>query len=73
MWRYYIDFNPRNGKASDWEYIFDKQLYKRRFVIESTNAWLGAFKTLLIRFDTKDLHWRNWHLITFCSIFLKKL
>ena len=68
-----IDFNPRNGKVSDRDYIFDQQLYKRRFVIERTNAWIDAFKALLIRFDTKDLHWRCWHLIAFCCILIRKL
>jgi len=68
-----IDFNPRNGKISEREYIFDNTLYKRRFVIERTNAWIDAFKTLLVRFDTKDLHWRSWHLIAFCAILLRKL
>ncbi len=64
-----IDFNPRNGKASNREYIFDDQLYKRRFVIERTNAWIDAFKTLMVRFDIK----RNWHLIAFFAILIRKL
>jgi transposase len=64
-----IDSNQRNGKQQ--EQIFDDLLYKCRFVIERTNAWLDAFKTLLVRFETKQLHWRTLHLIAFAVILLR--
>jgi transposase len=64
-----IDSNQRNGKQE--EHIFDDLLYKCRFVIERTNAWLDAFKALLIRFETKQLHWRALHLIAFAVILLR--
>lgn len=48
--------NPRNGSGAD--YLFDEMLYQCRFVIERTNAWLDAFKALLVRFETKQNHWR---------------
>lgn len=48
-----IDFNRRNGNISEGEEILDKQLYKRRFVIERMNAWINGFKALLIRYETK--------------------
>ena len=41
-----IDFNKRNGNISDREEILDKELYKRRFVIERMNAWIDGFKAL---------------------------
>ena len=64
-----IDSNQRNGKKQ--QHIFDDLLYKRRFVIERTNAWLDAFKSLLVRFETKPLHWRALHLIAFVVILLR--
>ena len=68
-----IDFNKRNGNVSDREEIFDEKLYKRRFVIERMNAWIDGFKALLIRYETKEKHWRDWHLLAFCCILIRKL
>ena len=66
-----IDQNKRNGKAG--EYFFDPLLYKYRFVIERTNAWLDAFKALLIRFETNEIHWKALNLMAFCIILLRQL
>lgn len=68
-----IDFNKRNGNISDREEILDRELYKRRFVIERMNAWIDGFKSLLVRYEKKESHWRNLHLIPFCSILIRKL
>ncbi|MGC4130064.1 MAG: IS5 family transposase [Bergeyella sp.] len=68
-----IDFNKRNGNISDREEILDKELYKRRFVIERMNAWIDGFKALLIRYETKTQHWRHLHIIAFCCILIRKL
>lgn len=65
-----IDENKRNGN-SHRDIIMDDLLYLNRFVIERTNAWLDAFKTLLVRFDTSDLHWRAWHFIAFALILIR--
>ena len=32
----------------------DDELYKERFSVERTNAWIDAFKALLVRFETKS-------------------
>jgi len=45
-----IDRNKRNGNVSESKTVFDEMLYQIRFVIERTNAWLDAFKAILIRF-----------------------
>lgn len=68
-----IDFNKRNGNISDREEILDKELYKRRFVIERMNAWIDGFKALLICYETKEKHWRCLHLLAFCCILIRKL
>ncbi len=41
-----IDQNKRNG--SEHGHLFDELLYKCRFVVERTNAWLDAFKAILV-------------------------
>lgn len=66
-----IPANQRNGKES--EFIFDELLYECRFVIERTNAWLDAFKALLVRFETNKTHWKALNLLAFCVILLRQL
>jgi len=43
-----IDHNKRNNRER--VHLFDELLYTRRFVIERTNAWLDAYKAILVRF-----------------------
>ncbi len=50
--------------------IFDPVLYDNRFVIERSNAWLDSFKNLLVRFDTNDDSWLNWHYLAFIVLLL---
>jgi hypothetical protein len=49
-----IDVNKRNAKDTDHEYLLDHHLYKDRFSVERTNAWIDAFKILLVRFETRS-------------------
>ena len=67
-----IDFNKRNSKNTDFEYLLDEQLYKERFSVERTNAWLDAFKTLLTRFETTVINWVSFHYLAFALILLRK-
>lgn len=66
-----IDQNWRNGMTND--YLFDELLYECRFVVERTNAWLDAFKAILVRFETNSLHWKALNLLAFTVILLRKL
>lgn len=66
-----IDQNKRNGK-NDVSF-FDELLYKQRFVIERTNAWLDAFKAILVRFETKKSQWLALNIIAFIIILLRQL
>jgi len=66
-----IDNNNRNGKND--ASLLDELLYKKRFVIERTNAWLDAFKAILVRFETKKSHWKALNIIAFCIILLRQL
>ena len=64
-----IDNNKRKDEAS----FKDDLLYQNRFVIERTNAWLDAFKAILVRFETKKSHWKSLNIIAFCVILLRQL
>lgn len=45
-----VAFNYRAGDGQDC-YLFDDILYKERYSIERTNAWLDSYRSLLNRFD----------------------
>ena len=65
--------NKRNSKNPDQhDYYFDNQLYRERFAVERTNAWLDGFKNLIIRYETNALHWVSLHYLAFTCILLKK-
>ena len=66
-----IDKNKRNGEEN--ESIFDEMLYKCRFVIERTNAWLDAFKAILVRFETNSIHWKALNILAFCVVLIRQL
>lgn len=66
-----IDFNKRNAKDTDNQPLLDDQLYKERFSIERTNAWIDAFKALLIRFETKAQNWMSLHHLAFSLILIR--
>lgn len=66
-----IDLNSRNGRKSD-DY-FDELLYRKRYVIERTNAWMDAFKALLIRYETNSKHWWGLNLLACIVIITRKL
>jgi len=68
-----IDKNKRNRDLHESYTVFDELLYKTRFVIERTNAWLDAFKAILVRFETNNLHWKALLLLAFSVILLRKL
>lgn len=71
--------NKRNKKDKKTEvddddsYIFDEDLYKDRSVIEHSNAWIDAFKTLLVRFETSLKNWISFHFLAFFVIFIRKI
>lgn len=65
--------NRRNGALSETYQHFDEQLYKERYVIERTNAWLDSFKALLIRFEKNINTWMALHFIAFAVLLLRKI
>lgn len=71
--------NPRNASPKDEEPyesgtpIFDEELYKERYVIERANAWIDAFKALIVRFEFTVRNWMAFHFLAFTVIFLRKI
>ncbi|OMP74470.1 IS5 family transposase [[Flexibacter] sp. ATCC 35208] len=66
--------NKRNSKTSTDQYrYFDDELYKKRTKIEHANAWLDAFKALLVRYETKAFTWMGLHWLAFITLFCRKL
>jgi hypothetical protein len=68
-----VGFNPRNGENNEYEYLLDEELYKERYSIERTNAWMDSFRSLLNRFDVTVSSWIGFNYIAFMVILLKKL
>jgi transposase len=66
-----IGHNKRNGNK-DSEHYFDEKLYKERYSVERTNAWMGSFRSLLNRFDTTITSWKGFNFLAFIVIALKK-
>lgn len=50
---------------------FYEHIYKKRYVNERCFAWMDSFRTLLVRFDTLDSSWRNWHFLSALLIIIK--
>ncbi len=67
-----VDFNSRNGDEHG-NYLLDDLLYKKRYSIERTNAWMDSYRTLLNRFDTTMSSWKSFNYIAFILILLNKI
>ncbi len=67
--------NKRNRKTTKRgrKRHFNREAFKHRFAIERTFAWIDTFRTLLIRFERKDVYWLGFHLIAFTLINLRNL
>ena len=59
--------------AKGEEEFLDELLYKERYSIERTNAWMDSYRSVLNRFDTTLASWEGWNYITFILILLKKI
>jgi transposase len=68
-----IKQNSRNRKVRKRgrKRYFNEYAYKTRFVNERCFAWIDSFRTLLVRFDTLDCSWLNWHYLAFAIMLLK--
>ena len=66
-----IKQNPRNGQDED--VYFDEKLYKNRFKIERTFAWLDGFKGLIMRYETLNTTWQSMLYLGFIIRFIRKV
>ena len=53
--------------------LYNKDIYKRRFVAERSFAWIDKFKSLLVRFEREDTHFFGAHTIAFAMINLRHI
>ncbi len=67
-----IATNKRNSTDDNGPGIIDEDLYKERYSIERTNAWIDSYRSLLNRFDTTLSSWIGFHFIAFIIIAMKK-
>ena len=66
-----ICINKRNGTTND-SILLDELLYRERYSIERTNAWMDCYRTILNRFDTTLRNWESWNYIAFSVLLLRK-
>ena len=76
-YRYGITANIARSKknrmnANAKSYLFDSELYKDRFAVERTNAWIDGFKALLVRYETNAKHWLGLHHLAFSFMLLRR-
>lgn len=67
-----VSENPRYNHE-DVTVCFDDALYKERYVIERSNAWMDSFRTLLLCYDTTASSWKGWNYLAFEVLLLKKI
>ena len=70
-----IDENKRGRKTTKRgrKRQFNHDVYRRRFAIERTFAWIDKFRTLLVRFERKDVYFLGFHYLAFALINLRNL
>ena len=69
-----IPENKRNRKRvkRGRKRYFNREVYTQRFVIERDFAWIDKFRSLLIRFERKDIYWLGLHYIALTLINLRE-
>jgi transposase len=68
-----IKENKRNRKSAKKgrKRFFDSNLYKKRFIIERSFAWIDKFKRLLIRFERKQNLFLGFALLAYSLVNLR--
>lgn len=67
-----VDLNKRSAEK-DHDHLLDTELYKERYAIERTNAWMDSFRSILNRFDFTVSSWLGFNYIAFLIIAIKKI
>ena len=65
-----IPENKRNRKQAKPgpKRMFNQNVYRRRFTTERSFAWIDKFRTLLVRYDRRDIYFLSGHYIAFAMI-----
>lgn len=66
-----VPYNERGGDV-DRDEPFDEKLYRERYSVERTFAWMDAFRSILNRFDTTISSWMGFNFLAFIVIAIKK-
>ena len=66
-----VCFNKKSKEHNEDDYV-DELMYRERYSIERTNAWLDSFRSILIRHDTTLTSWKAWNYIAFIILLLRK-
>ena len=64
-------YNKRRGEKDHYNLV-DELLYKERYAIERTNAWMDSFRSILNRFDITLTSWIGFNYLAFIVLGLKK-
>lgn len=62
-------WKPKRGRPVQ----HDPELYKQRFIIERTFAWLGNYRRLLVRWDNSFSVYRGFFLLALAQLCLNRL
>jgi len=66
--------NPRRSSVDEFSLpYFDEMMYAERYVVERTNAWMDAHRSLLVRFDTTIESWAAWHDLYSILVWCRKI
>ena len=53
--------------------LFNSEIYKHRFTVERSFAWVDKFRASVIRWDVKDTHFLGGNYLAFTMINLRHL
>ena len=71
---FYLIFNELAGFCLNAKVeLLDEELYKERFSVERTNAWIDAFKAILVRFEVLKHNFKSLHYLAFSLILLRRV
>lgn len=70
-----VKTNARKTKkqATTVSYFDDKLYDENRYKVEQTNAWMDAFKGIIIRYEKLLVTWWNMPWLCIIAIFLRKI
>ena len=67
--------NKRNRKKAKRgrKRLYNKEIYKRRYAVERSFAWVDKFRSLMIRHEVKEENFLGSHFVAFAMVNLRNL